>query len=147
MIWRRIQITAKIESPETIRQYTHIPICCYVGKKHTKWRSCSFSPSSRCGYTPDSPDSCGLTPFMEALTNGHLSVARMLLEQHQVEWGISERKCFSWCGNLDIFVHCNGLIAVQNRRVQQQLTCLDHSHCTRLLSLARMRRCGSWCRT
>lgn len=38
----------------------------------------------RCGYTPDSPDSCGVTPFMDAVRNGHVSVARLLLEKHQV---------------------------------------------------------------
>lgn len=37
----------------------------------------------RCGYTPDSPDSCGVTPFMDAVRNGHISVARLLLEKHQ----------------------------------------------------------------
>ncbi|XP_026182125.1 ankyrin repeat domain-containing protein 16 [Mastacembelus armatus] len=37
----------------------------------------------RCGYTPDSRDSCGVTPFMDAVRNGHISVARQLLEKHQ----------------------------------------------------------------
>ncbi|KAL3976519.1 BTB/POZ domain-containing adapter for CUL3-mediated RhoA degradation protein [Sarotherodon galilaeus] len=37
----------------------------------------------RCGYMPDSTDSCGVTPFMDAIRNGHISVARLLLDEHQ----------------------------------------------------------------
>ncbi|XP_061124544.1 ankyrin repeat domain-containing protein 16 [Syngnathus typhle] len=37
----------------------------------------------RCGYTPDEKDSCGVTPFMDAVRNGHISLARLLLEKHQ----------------------------------------------------------------
>ncbi|XP_034382459.1 ankyrin repeat domain-containing protein 16 isoform X2 [Cyclopterus lumpus] len=37
----------------------------------------------RCGYAPDCTDSCGVTPFMDAVRNGHVSVARLLLEKHQ----------------------------------------------------------------
>ncbi|KAL6117106.1 ankrd16 [Pungitius sinensis] len=37
----------------------------------------------RCGYAPDCTDSCGVTPFMDAVRNGHISVARQLLEKHQ----------------------------------------------------------------
>ncbi|XP_068611386.1 ankyrin repeat domain-containing protein 16 [Brachionichthys hirsutus] len=33
--------------------------------------------------TPDGTDSCGVTPFMDAIRNGHVSVARLLLEEHQ----------------------------------------------------------------
>lgn len=52
----------------------HILLCL----THLRWHS------SRCGYTPDSTDSCGVTPFMDAVRNGHISVARLLLEKHQV---------------------------------------------------------------
>ncbi|XP_032543191.1 ankyrin repeat domain-containing protein 16 isoform X2 [Chiroxiphia lanceolata] len=37
----------------------------------------------RCHYLPDSRDKCGVTPFMDAIQNGHLDIARMLLEKHQ----------------------------------------------------------------
>uniref|UniRef100_A0A8C8MJE5 Ankyrin repeat domain-containing protein 16 n=1 Tax=Oncorhynchus tshawytscha TaxID=74940 RepID=A0A8C8MJE5_ONCTS len=37
----------------------------------------------RCGYVPDVRDSCGVTPFMDAVRNGHISVAKLLLEKHQ----------------------------------------------------------------
>ncbi|NXS59140.1 ANR16 protein, partial [Brachypteracias leptosomus] len=40
-----------------------------------------FSP--RCQYKPDSRDRCGVTPFMDALQNGHLNIAKLLLEKHQ----------------------------------------------------------------
>ncbi|XP_029617137.1 ankyrin repeat domain-containing protein 16-like, partial [Salmo trutta] len=37
----------------------------------------------RCGYVPDGRDSCGVTPFMDTVRNGHISVAKLLLEKHQ----------------------------------------------------------------
>ncbi|NXD28524.1 ANR16 protein, partial [Spelaeornis formosus] len=43
-----------------------------------------FSPlPPRCQYKPDSRDSCGVTPFMDALQNGHVGIARLLLDKHQ----------------------------------------------------------------
>lgn len=38
----------------------------------------------RCQYKADSRDSCGVTPFMDALQNGHVGIAQLLLEKHQV---------------------------------------------------------------
>ncbi|XP_026581921.1 ankyrin repeat domain-containing protein 16-like, partial [Pseudonaja textilis] len=40
----------------------------------------------RCHYVPDSQDHCGVTPFMDAIQNGHLDIARVLLEKHQVRF-------------------------------------------------------------
>lgn len=37
----------------------------------------------RCHYEPDSRDRCGLTPFMDAIQCGHITVASLLLETHQ----------------------------------------------------------------
>ncbi|NXP28360.1 ANR16 protein, partial [Scytalopus superciliaris] len=37
----------------------------------------------RCHYKPDSRDKCGVTPFMDAIQNGHVGIARLLLEKHQ----------------------------------------------------------------
>ncbi|KAK4831961.1 hypothetical protein QYF61_020338 [Mycteria americana] len=37
----------------------------------------------RCHYKPDSRDKCGVTPFMDAVQNGHVNIARLLLEKHQ----------------------------------------------------------------
>ncbi|XP_071590458.1 ankyrin repeat domain-containing protein 16 [Heliangelus exortis] len=37
----------------------------------------------RCQYKPDSRDRCGVTPFMDAVQNGHIAIARVLLEKHQ----------------------------------------------------------------
>uniref|UniRef100_A0A8C7RGR1 Ankyrin repeat domain 16 n=1 Tax=Oncorhynchus mykiss TaxID=8022 RepID=A0A8C7RGR1_ONCMY len=37
----------------------------------------------RCGYVPDGRDSCGVTLFMDAVRNGHIFVAKLLLEKHQ----------------------------------------------------------------
>ncbi|XP_077025623.1 ankyrin repeat domain-containing protein 16 isoform X2 [Tamandua tetradactyla] len=35
---------------------------------------------NRCQYDPDCRDKCGVTPFMDAIQCGHLSVAKLLLE-------------------------------------------------------------------
>ncbi|NXD07537.1 ANR16 protein, partial [Nothocercus nigrocapillus] len=43
----------------------------------------AFIPSARCHYKPDSRDNCGFTPFMDAIQNGHVDIARLLLEKHQ----------------------------------------------------------------
>ncbi|XP_014346334.1 ankyrin repeat domain-containing protein 16 isoform X3 [Latimeria chalumnae] len=37
----------------------------------------------RCQYEPDSKDSCGVTPFMDAVQNGHTNIAKMLMEKHK----------------------------------------------------------------
>ncbi|XP_026876031.2 ankyrin repeat domain-containing protein 16 isoform X2 [Electrophorus electricus] len=37
----------------------------------------------RCAYKPNERDSCGVTPFMDAVRNGQLAVAKLLLERHQ----------------------------------------------------------------
>ncbi|NXX19443.1 ANR16 protein, partial [Podargus strigoides] len=37
----------------------------------------------RCQYKPESGDKCGVTPFMDAIQNGHVNIARLLLEKHQ----------------------------------------------------------------
>lgn len=36
-----------------------------------------------CSYEPDGKDSCGVTPFMDAIRNGHIAIAKLLLENHQ----------------------------------------------------------------
>ncbi|KAM4747303.1 ankyrin repeat domain-containing protein 16 [Rhinophrynus dorsalis] len=38
----------------------------------------------RCNYEPDCKDSCGLTPFMDAVQNGHLCIAQLLIEKKKV---------------------------------------------------------------
>ncbi|NXW85436.1 ANR16 protein, partial [Alopecoenas beccarii] len=43
----------------------------------------AFLVSPRCQYKPDSRDKCGVTPFMDAIQNGHVNIARLLLEKHQ----------------------------------------------------------------
>ncbi|NXX76111.1 ANR16 protein, partial [Urocolius indicus] len=43
----------------------------------------TFVISPRCHYKPDSRDKCGVTPFMDAVQNGHVNIARLLLEKHQ----------------------------------------------------------------
>nr|XP_034366942.1 ankyrin repeat domain-containing protein 16 isoform X2 [Arvicanthis niloticus] len=37
----------------------------------------------RCHYEPDCRDNCGVTPFMDAIQCGHLSIAKLLLEKHE----------------------------------------------------------------
>lgn len=94
---------------------------------------------SRCGYVPDSPDSCGVTPFMDAVRSGHISVAKTLREKHQVKpmhtavlgkvEAISDPSALHW------------------RRLQQPPINSELSRCTKLLSLASRRCCGFWCRS
>ncbi|XP_077120590.1 ankyrin repeat domain-containing protein 16 [Ranitomeya variabilis] len=38
----------------------------------------------RCSYDPDCKDSCGVTPFMDAVQNGHLQIAKLLIEMKKV---------------------------------------------------------------
>ncbi|XP_069763709.1 ankyrin repeat domain-containing protein 16 isoform X2 [Narcine bancroftii] len=40
----------------------------------------------RCGYAPDAKDSCGVTPFMDAVQNGHIKIARLLLQSHRANF-------------------------------------------------------------
>ncbi|XP_075455505.1 ankyrin repeat domain-containing protein 16 isoform X2 [Ascaphus truei] len=35
----------------------------------------------RCNYEPDCKDSCGVTPFMDAVQNGHLRIAQLLIDK------------------------------------------------------------------
>ncbi|XP_072922582.1 ankyrin repeat domain-containing protein 16 isoform X2 [Hemitrygon akajei] len=37
----------------------------------------------RCGYRSDAKDSCGVTPFMDAVQNGHIGIAKLLLKKHK----------------------------------------------------------------
>ncbi|NWI61089.1 ANR16 protein, partial [Calyptomena viridis] len=43
----------------------------------------TFAFFPRCQYKADSRDRCGVTPFMDAIQNGHVDIARLLLEKHQ----------------------------------------------------------------
>lgn len=43
-----------------------------------------FLSNNRCSYTPDSADSCGSTPLMDALRAGHIQVAEILVKEHEV---------------------------------------------------------------
>ena len=38
----------------------------------------------KCDYAPDTPDSCGVTPLMDALRAGFLDIAQILISQHKV---------------------------------------------------------------
>ncbi|KAG9489863.1 hypothetical protein GDO78_005668 [Eleutherodactylus coqui] len=38
----------------------------------------------RCNYEADCKDSCGVTPFMDAVQNGHLQIAELLIEKKKV---------------------------------------------------------------
>ncbi|TNN45673.1 Ankyrin repeat domain-containing protein 16 [Liparis tanakae] len=46
------------------------------------WRTASKTRRTPL-HTAGCTDSCGVTPFMDAVRNGHVSVARLLLEKHQ----------------------------------------------------------------
>ena len=46
---------------------------------------------SRCEYKPDTKDSCGTTPLMDALRAGHTDIAQLLVAKHGVSTGVVTR--------------------------------------------------------
>ncbi|NXL99904.1 ANR16 protein, partial [Tyrannus savana] len=92
--WNCFHIASREGHPEVLRYLLDVSPGIWdtestVGRTplHTAAASSSvlafFSSSPRCHYQPDSRDRCGVTPFMDAIQNGHLDIARMLLEKHQ----------------------------------------------------------------
>ncbi|KAG8440052.1 hypothetical protein GDO86_006010 [Hymenochirus boettgeri] len=45
----------------------------------------------RCNYDPDCKDSCGVTPFMDAVQNGHLTIAKLLIETKKVCFSATDK--------------------------------------------------------
>ncbi|KAM5144997.1 ankyrin repeat domain-containing protein 16 isoform 5-T5 [Callospermophilus lateralis] len=43
----------------------------------------SLKKADWCQYEPDCKDSCGVTPFMDAIQCGHIDIARLLLKKHE----------------------------------------------------------------
>ncbi|NWV39530.1 ANR16 protein, partial [Grantiella picta] len=94
--WNCFHIASREGHPEVLQYLLDVSPSCWdtestTGRTplHTAgfW-SCQqpcpgFVSSPRCQYSPDSRDSCGVTPFMDALQNGHVGIARLLLEKHQ----------------------------------------------------------------
>ncbi|NWT76560.1 ANR16 protein, partial [Prunella himalayana] len=92
--WNCFHIASREGHPEVLQYLLDVSPSCWdtestTGRTplHTAAASSSvlvFSPvTSRCQYKADSRDSCGVTPFMDALQNGHVGIARLLLEKHQ----------------------------------------------------------------
>ncbi|NWZ71561.1 ANR16 protein, partial [Acrocephalus arundinaceus] len=92
--WNCFHIASREGHPEVLRYLLDVSPSCWdtestTGRTplHTAAANSSvvdFSPlTCRCQYQPDSRDSCGVTPFMDALQNGHVGIARLLLEKHQ----------------------------------------------------------------
>uniref|UniRef100_A0A4W3ICB7 Ankyrin repeat domain-containing protein 16 n=1 Tax=Callorhinchus milii TaxID=7868 RepID=A0A4W3ICB7_CALMI len=56
---------------------------------------CRFDPLfllvCRCQYVPDARDSCGVTPFMDAMQNGHIDTAKLLLEKHKANVAVADK--------------------------------------------------------
>ncbi|MGH0135792.1 UNVERIFIED_CONTAM: hypothetical protein FKN15_035180 [Acipenser sinensis] len=48
--------------------------------------ACNSKTFSRCQYEPDCRDSCGVTPFMDAVRNGHIDIAKLLMEKQQASF-------------------------------------------------------------
>ncbi|NXF27643.1 ANR16 protein, partial [Rhodinocichla rosea] len=89
--WNCFHIASREGHPEVLRYLLDVSPSCWdtestTGRTplHTAAVCWFFSPlTCRCQYKPDSRDSCGVTPFMDALQNGHVGIARLLLEKHQ----------------------------------------------------------------
>ncbi|NWX32648.1 ANR16 protein, partial [Notiomystis cincta] len=87
--WNCFHIASREGHPEVLQYLLDVSPSCWdtestTGRTplHTAALSC-FCLLSRCQYKPDSRDSCGVTPFMDALQNGHVGIARLLLDKHQ----------------------------------------------------------------
>ncbi|NXL70382.1 ANR16 protein, partial [Leptocoma aspasia] len=90
--WNCFHIASREGHPEVLQYLLDVSPSCWdtestTGRTplHTAvWKFLFFSPlTSRCQYKPDSRDSCGVTPFMDALQNGHIGIAQLLLQKHQ----------------------------------------------------------------
>ncbi|NXY52872.1 ANR16 protein, partial [Callaeas wilsoni] len=91
--WNCFHIASREGHPEVLRYLLEVSPSCWdtesaTGRTplHTAAANSSvlvFVSSARCRYKPDSRDRCGVTPFMDALQNGHVGIARLLLEKHQ----------------------------------------------------------------
>ncbi|XP_073508568.1 ankyrin repeat domain-containing protein 16 isoform X2 [Phyllobates terribilis] len=64
----------------------------------------------RCGYDPDCKDSCGVTPFMDAVQNGHLQIANLLIEIKKV--------CYTAVDNLGVQALHRAAVTGQDESLQ-----------------------------
>lgn len=69
-----------------------------------------FGFDSRCHYEPDCRDSCGVTPFMDAIQCGHVNIALLLLERHKV-WSGSAYSFSSSLEMLDLGINSTSLFS------------------------------------
>ncbi|NXR30749.1 ANR16 protein, partial [Zosterops hypoxanthus] len=95
--WNCFHIASREGHPEVLQFLLDVSPSCWdtqstTGRTplHTAAASSSvlfvfflFPVTCRCQYKADSRDSCGVTPFMDALQNGHVGIAQLLLEKHQ----------------------------------------------------------------
>ncbi|NXP96109.1 ANR16 protein, partial [Passerina amoena] len=86
--WNCFHIASREGHPEVLRYLLDVSPSCWDTESTTGRTPlhtaalCCFVPH-RCQYKGDSRDSCGVTPFMDALQNGHVGIARLLLQEHQ----------------------------------------------------------------
>uniref|UniRef100_A0A8C5TW51 Ankyrin repeat domain-containing protein 16 n=1 Tax=Malurus cyaneus samueli TaxID=2593467 RepID=A0A8C5TW51_9PASS len=86
--WNCFHIASREGHPEVLQYLLDASPGCWdtestTGRTPLHTLCLVFCLLSRCHYTPDSRDRCGVTPFMDALQNGHVGIARLLLHKHQ----------------------------------------------------------------
>ncbi|XP_029330083.1 ankyrin repeat domain-containing protein 16 isoform X4 [Mus caroli] len=89
----------------------------------------------RCHYEPDCRDNCGVTPFMDAIQCGHVSIAKLLLEQHEASSSAADsmgaqalhRAAVTGQDEAIRFLVCGLGIDVDVRAKSSQLTALHYA--------------------
>ncbi|NWS78419.1 ANR16 protein, partial [Crotophaga sulcirostris] len=90
--WNCFHIASREGHPQVLQYLLDVSPDCWDTEStiqrtplHTAGKRFLFPPKGleECQYKPDSRDKCGVTPFMDAIQNGHVNIARLLLEKHQ----------------------------------------------------------------
>lgn len=92
--WNSFHIASREGDPVILRYL--LTVCPDVWKTESKIRRTPLHTAAmhgcfeavqelleRCHYEPDCRDNCGVTPFMDAIQCGHVSIAKLLLENHE----------------------------------------------------------------
>lgn len=116
----------------------------------------------RCDYSPDTPDSCGTTPLMDALRSGQVKIAELLINYH----GVSSVVSFVLVGQsvnrfvgktmyLSFFIvsYCNKQYCIiyhimctnsRDNKLKYMFTCCKNLMCWHFGCHWHQMNCGTW---